>query len=408
MTNPFSPGADTVPAVWAGRSQQVREWDDVVRPRLTAGLPERGRTILGEAGLGKSSLVRRIAAQAHHQGDWVTRQLRVPSGTDPLKKVASALLELADVAGLPTHRDRRLTETLSRVEHLSAAGVAVGLRHPDGPEAYSALTGLLIAIGEQALARDVVVLIHLDEVQNITDASVLSQLLICLGDTLAHQVTVTAPGGLALERHLPIAVYLTGLPDFADMASAKKGATFARRFATTRLEPLTDDDLRLALHPFVDPGWEVALPEGGRGVVHLEPQAVDAIVDCAQGEPFLFQLSGERAWYAGTGNVITAEEVRRGWLTSISEAVSHVERILERLPDQERRMVHTMASLPPAERTLNQIARAMGAPGGAQVGPTAQRLDTARGIIRRGSPYTFRHRAIEAYLTRGWPHLTTP
>lgn len=36
-------------------------------------------------------------------------------------------------------------------------------------------------------------------------------------------------------------------------------------------------------------------------------------------------------------------------------------------------------------------------------GATARRLDTSRGIISRGKRYSFRHRAIEAYLTTGWP-----
>lgn len=35
--------------------------------------------------------------------------------------------------------------------------------------------------------------------------------------------------------------------------------------------------------------------------------------------------------------------------------------------------------------------------------PTAQRLDTVRGIIDRAKPDSFRHRAVEAYLTSDWP-----
>lgn len=105
LNNPFSPGSDIVPEVWAGRTEQLSDWQNVVRPRRLAGLPERGRTILGEPGLGKSSLVRRIAQDAEARGDWVTPQLRIPSGTDPLKSVANALLDLAAQAGLPSSRE---------------------------------------------------------------------------------------------------------------------------------------------------------------------------------------------------------------------------------------------------------------------------------------------------------------
>ncbi|MDH6238225.1 hypothetical protein [Cryobacterium sp. CG_9.6] len=38
-------------------------------------------------------------------------------------------------------------------------------------------------------------------------------------------------------------------------------------------------------------------------------------------------------------------------------------------------------------------------------GPTSQRLDSVRGIIERGKPYSFRHRAVEAYLTSDWPNV---
>ena len=104
LDSPFSPGSDTVPHVWAGRVEQLSDWRDVVRPRRRAGVHERGRTILGEAGSGKSALVRKIAHSAAAEGDWTTPQLRIPSGTDPVKRVASALLRLASDAGPTAQR----------------------------------------------------------------------------------------------------------------------------------------------------------------------------------------------------------------------------------------------------------------------------------------------------------------
>ncbi|PZF56724.1 hypothetical protein DEJ23_09190 [Curtobacterium sp. MCSS17_008] len=35
----------------------------------------------------------------------------------------------------------------------------------------------------------------------------------------------------------------------------------------------------------------------------------------------------------------------------------------------------------------------------------SQRLDTVRGIIDRGKSYSFRNRAVEAYLSTDWPHV---
>ena len=405
--SPFSPGSDTVPEVWAGRTSHLSDWRDVLRPRRAAGLHERGRTILGEAGSGKSSLVRRIAREASQSGDWATPQLRIPSGTDPLKRVASALLDLSAAAGLAAAREQRIGDLLRRVETVAASGVSLSMRAQDGPEPYTALTDLLIEIGRAAIRRgDVMVVIHIDEVQNIGDENARSQLLIALGDALTHEETVDVPGGLQIERGLPIAVYLTGLPEFADMTGARKGATFARRFRTTTLGAIDDGALTSALQPFVTEGWPIADDAGGVGRVFMEPAAQRAVVELARGEPFLFQLAGERAWYAGTDDLITAEHVRTGWRDAAPEAEAHVQRILDRLPPRERHFLESMAALPPEERTLTNIARSMGYERTTDAGPTAQRLDLTRGIIRRGRPYDFRHRAVGAYLTSEWPWLS--
>ena len=404
LDSPFSPGSDTVPKVWAGRTSQLNDWRDVLRPRRLAGIHERGRTILGEAGSGKSSLVRRIAREATEAGDWATPQLRIPSGTDPIKRVASALLDLSSTAGLSSAREKRIGDLLRRVETVAASGISLSVRAQDGPEPYTALTELLIEIGRAAMRRqNVMVMLHIDEVQNIADEHARSQLLIALGDALAYEETVALPGGPQVDLALPIAVYLTGLPEFEGMAGAQAGAAFARRFQTVTLDAIDDADLTAALQTFVTEGWPVATEAGGAERVFLAADAQRAIVERARGEPFLFQLAGERAWYAGTDNLITAEHVKAGWRNAAPEAEAHVQRILDRLPARERQFIEAMAELAPEERSLTNIARKAGYEKATDAGPTAQRLDRTRRIIRRGRPYRFRHRAVEARLTSDWP-----
>ena len=404
LDSPFSPGSDTVPKVWAGRTSQLNDWRDVLRPRRLAGIHERGRTILGEAGSGKSSLVRRIAREATEAGDWATPQLRIPSGTDPITRVASALLDLSSTAGLSSAREKRIGDLLRRVETVAASGISLSVRAQDGPEPYTALTELLIEIGRAAMRRqNVMVMLHIDEVQNIADEHARSQLLIALGDALAYEETVALPGGPQVDLALPIAVYLTGLPEFEDMAGAQAGAAFARRFQTVTLDAIDDADLTAALQTFVTEGWPVATEAGGAERVFLAADAQRAIVERARGEPFLFQLAGERAWYAGTDNLITAEHVKAGWRNAAPEAEAHVQRILDRLPARERQFIEAMAELAPEERSLTNIARKAGYEKATDAGPTAQRLDRTRRIIHRGRPYRFRHRAVEARLTSDWP-----
>lgn len=406
LNSPFLPGSDLNPEVWAGRVEQLSDWRDIVRPRRRAGLYERGRTIVGEAGLGKSSLVRRIAQDETARGSWVTPQLRIPSGTDPLKLVATAILALAEQANLRTSTDRRVGTLINRVESVAAAGMSLTLRQVEGPEPFTALSRLIIEVGREATRHhDVMVLIHIDEVQNIADENALSQLLIALGDALSHEDTVAAPGGHLVSRVLPVAVYLTGLPEFIERAGAQKGATFARRFKTTTLTAIEDAEIEAALHPFVVEGWEIPNNAGGTSRVFMEQAAADTIIELCHGEPFLFQLAGEKAWYAGTELLITRQDVLTGWRTAENEAVNHVERILNRLPGREREFVETMAELDRDDRTLTRIAADMGFPRVTAAGPTSQRLDTVRGIIRRGKPYTFQHRAVEAFLTSEWPRI---
>jgi AAA ATPase domain len=405
VDNPFQPGSDIVPEIWAGRTRQLSDWRDVLRPRLVAGLFEGGRTILGEPGLGKSSLVRRIADDAAQHGDWATPQIRIALGTDPLQRLAAELLRIADQAGLSARREARIKELLSRVQSLSVAGYGVGLREAKGQEPHVALTDLLEEIGRAAIDKGNVVLIHLDEIQNITDEAALSQLLIALGDAITREVEVSIPSLGVVKRFLPIAVYLTGLPEFEDLAGTRKGATFTRRFETTILAPIDDNDLRAALRPLVVTGREVPDDNGGIGRIHMTPEAAEAIVDVSRGEPFLFQLAGKQAWNAGSGDVVTEDEVIEGWQSSVAQATAHVERILNRLPQREREFLEAMAGLAPENRQLTQIAATAGFTKTTDAGPSSMRLDRVRGIIKRGKPYTFRHRAVEAFLTSDWPEF---
>ena len=135
----------------------------------------------------------------------------------------------------------------------------------------------------------------------------------------------------------------------------------------------------------------------------MEPAAQRAIIELSCGEPFLFQLAGQRAWYAGADDLITAEHVMAGWRDAATEAEAHVQRILERLPERERQFIEVMADLDPEDRNLTTIASIMGYQRATDAGPTAQRLDMTRRIILRGRKYRFRHRAVEAYLTSDWP-----
>ena len=389
--NPFLPGSDAVPEVWAGRDGELAEARDVVAVRRLAGVHERGRAVLGEFGIGKSVLVNRVAREARAAGHWLVPSVRVPLGVDPLGLLLAALADLQDddtVGGALGTASGRLAQ---RVEEVTLPVVGGGLRlRPDETDVprHRLLRDALVDVATAARGtRDAehpdgrLVVVRLDEVQNIRDPAALSQLLTALGDALEATTSEVDVAGIERRRALPLAVYLSGLPDLSRLAAAA-GATFSRRFRVWDLEPLTEPELRTALLPFTTTGWPVRGDDGPRSV-HLEPAGVDALLAVCLGDPFLFQLAGEAAWNAGRGPVITEEEVRRGWAGARREVSRYVASRLEGLSDLQLSYLQAAADLDPQERTAAAVAGALGRPGAAALGSTAAALDTARGLLRR-------------------------
>jgi hypothetical protein len=396
MNDPFTPGSDHVPQVWAGRRQQLAEFAAEVRPRRLAGLYERGRLFLGEPGVGKSVLARRIAQMAEEDGDWVTEQIRLPRGVDPFQLLAEGLLDVAQTHAPHLSRDRKFDDLIARVELLSVSGIQIGLRAPSGRPAHRELYDLIVALAGQASRAGQMLLIHLDEVQNLDVAEHASAVLTCLGDALNHVTTRALPGGGEQDDHLPLAVYLTGLPEFGDAATARQGATFTRRFATTLLRPMAEEDLHEALAPLVA-GHTVPDEHGNIATVTLARDAAAAIVAASYQDPFLFQLVGYRAWLATpTASMITRADVADALERVDEEVVLHVDRLLARLAGLQLGFVTAMVSLPAGERSLTAIAGTLGRDA-AGLGSTTQALE-AKGVIERGRPYRLLTPAIEARL----------
>lgn len=397
---PFSPGADTVPDIWAGRVAELSDWHERLLPRRRVGIDERGRTVLGEAGIGKSALTGRITAAARRDGHVVLPSVRVPQGVSALALLAEAVADTADEHGLAT--EQRVAGWLRRLRQVGAGGVSVTVDPPEQLPLHRAVFHTLVELARLAGRDDRVVLVRIDEAQN-ADAEALSQLLVALGDALAYTHEATDVAGTTHDVSLPLVVYLTALPEFHDLATAKAGATFGRRFAPMTLGPIDDVELRQALSSFLRDGWEVVGPDGPARVV-AESAAVDRLLMHVLGDPFLFQLAGQYAWEAGTSQVITQEDVDAGWQDAAAEARRHVSRMLDRVPDRERGVLDAMAALEPDDRSAHNIARALGHDSSTKIGSATRRLEDVRGLIVRGHDrYQFTSRTIGAYLRGSWP-----
>ena len=286
-------------------------------PRRQAGLFERGRTYLGDPGLGKSVLVNRIAEERRGAGDLVAGPLRLARGRDPLAALAAALRPLVESG---ERIAAELTDALARVREVGLLGARVGIAARKD-DRYASLDDLLAGLARFALSTSRLLVVRIDEVQNL-GSDPLSQLLTLLGDLLERRAPATDVTGATIERYLPVVVLLSGLPQFPERA-AEAGATFSRRFATTYLEPFGDDEVRAALTFAFQDGFAV-LTDDGPATVAMEVAAREELVDRCLGDPFLFQLGGAAAWDAGTGPVITAEDVRAGWKRVRREVDAHV------------------------------------------------------------------------------------
>ncbi|CAN5375771.1 hypothetical protein BH23ACT9_BH23ACT9_39830 [soil metagenome] len=401
LNNPFAPGSGVVPQIWVGRDHELADIGGRLVPRRSALLFERGRTYLGDPGMGKSVLVNRIAEERRQDGDLVADPLRLARGRDPLAALAGALRTLISTGERVATELRRAAR---RVGDVGLLGVSVG-RAPVEEDRYAAMAELLVQLGHLARARESLLVIRVDEVQNATGDG-LSQLLTLLGDLLEHQVTATVLGE-QVQQHLPVIVLLSGLPQFAQQA-ADAGATFSRRFATFDLEPFTDDEVRAALTFAFAEGVEV-LTEAGPDRVMLQHGAIDALVRHCLGDPFLFQLAGAAAWDAGTDAIITAQDVADGWGRARREVEAHVRGRTAGLTDLQLQVLTATAVLTTAGAggggegmavDGSAIARELGRQSSSRIGSTLQALVTKRLLARDPGGYRVVSRAVARHLVR--------
>lgn len=390
LNNPFEPGSGAVPRVWIGRELELADVRDRLLPRRSHGLFERGRTYLGDPGTGKSVLVNRIAEERAADGDMVALPLRLARGRDPLAALAGSVRHLVPTG---TRVADHVADAVARVTDVGLFGASLH-RDASTEDRYGSLVALLAALAVQAGEEDRILLLRVDEVQNLRGDE-LSQLLTVIGDLLeARTVVRGADGKDHLEYH-PVIVLLSGLPGFPGHA-ADAGATFSRRFATTYLEPFSDDEVRAGLAYAFDEGFEV-LTDDGPGRVHFDRDGREELVDRCAGDPFLFQLAGAAAWDADTGPVITEADVEAGWSRVRREVRAYVRSKIDGLTELQLAVLTSAARQDgPSDGTT--IARAMGRTSSANIGSTLQGLTDKRLLRLDADGYRVVSRALAREL----------
>lgn len=401
VNNPFAPGWSK-PPVWAGRRNIVEEFTEVILPRVRAGVKEAPRLIQDERGMGKTALLEVLADEARDRDLGVVRLAGV-SGERTVRVLArqlAAVLVAFDAASALTAAVRG---GVSRMAGLTAGPFSMEL-HPgptndgaiDSVELADALVAAATAAGAKGGSQPrgggaLVVLI--DEVQNI-DVGQLAVIFSALQRAMQHTVEVGAhPTGGSVWVHVPIILWVAGLP--GSLSRFKQaGTTFGECCELVDFGPLSEEDIREVCLTFTE--------RNSIGVAFDGP-AIDAFVDAVGGYPHAFQLIGKEAWNAGTGPLITAEDVAVG----VDRVEPHMrERYAARLAglsDDQRRYLIAVAGLPAAERTPTKACRAFRndpAAKASQCGSLSQRLVEYHQVLRSDNHglLSFTLRGMDAYL----------
>jgi hypothetical protein len=327
---PYTPGYGMEPPLLAGRDELLgRTWE-----ALKAGprRPDFHQAWTGERGVGKTVAAQVIADRTAKELGWaVVRHQAVP-GEGTLQALMSHLPEALGAWGRRGREFRQLEKEVTLRVNLGVVSVATTLRA--GPEATpvtSAFEGLVRQVGAFASKNTTGLLLTLDEAQVMDQEASLSAL---------SRALQTA----RVER-LPVAVIFTGLPSLQERLSG--AGTYIRRIQKYELGALSPDASRLAL---VEPA--------ARHGVLFSPEALNVLVEQADGGPYYVQLFGYYAWKAaGAANEITAAHAKAGLQDAYAQLDWEFKPTWAKLSPLERRYVLVVAEVGMHDATTEQVAR---------------------------------------------------
>lgn len=392
-TNPFTPGYGAVPRVWAGRAQEFHEFDAVILERVRRGVYEQARLVTGDRGVGKTVFLAHLADDANAQGHWpveVAARRGDAVARDLMARIAETLAARNAAAAL-THGASEALRRIAGVQ-VGATGVRLEVRPPAAPDSIDrgrAVADLLIEAARLARDRGAVLVLLLDEMQNASE-SALGDLCHALQHAQSAADIEIGPRGERLRRHLPLVVYLAGLPGLPDQIR-RAGATFFERVAHLDFGLLREPEVREALIAFAD-----------HEDVVLDEQALDGMVEAIGGYPYFLHVVGTRVWQAGDGLVITAAEAEAGIATARRDVTRLYDERLRGLGEVSHDWLVAAAAVEPDERTVGAVAARLGSTSD-HYGWVVSAL-TQQGLIRpaagRGR-FAFALPGLDAHLRSG-------
>lgn len=226
----------------------------------------------------------------------------------------------------------------------------------------------LVEAGTLARGQGVALLLMVDEAQNASEAA-FGALWHALQEAQGTAEVERGPRGERLRRHLPLAVYVAGLPGVLELGR-RAGVTFSERVAHLDFGLLPPADVRDALTAFA-----------ANADVAFDDEAADRMVALVGGYPYFLHLLGRRVWRAGSGPVVTLAEVEAGWRDAQPDLAAFYGERLRPLGELQHDWLLAAAALGVDERTSGAVAARLGRPVAA-LGSTVAGL-LGHGLVRR-------------------------
>lgn len=355
MVNPFTPGFGRSPAILAGRSTALADFDAALRGEL----PEQRATLIsGARGIGKTVLLSEFEAKARDAG-WSLLPLHTGSSSlsDELRATAVARLRELDPDAVASHLTGAGASGFS-------ASRSVTDRYAGQDEPLGDLLDRLAALA----ARDGHgVMIALDEVQSVDRAQL-------------HEVSQHIQD--LMRRHGQIVFVAAGILSGVSKLLDHEKTTFLRRAHRLELGPV---DIGTAAEAI-----RMTVADTERSIT---PEAAVRAGEISQGYPYLIQLAGSKAWRAaGDAPTIELEDVQGTRDAVVAEMI---------------RNVHGPALRDLSPRKRDYLEAMLEDEGPSNVGDIARRL----GVDPRYQS-TYRERLIEDDLiepaSRGYVRLSLP
>ncbi|MFA5522351.1 MAG: ATP-binding protein [Castellaniella sp.] len=363
ITNPYAPGAGTMPPELAGRDA-IRDRVRICLARFATGKSDKSILMVGLRGVGKTVLLDQMRRDAEAQGIHTIRieapeDRSLPAMLAPQLRIALLRLSRMERAREGARKGLRALAGFVGALKASYGDIEVGIDAEslpglaDNGDLESDLSDLLQSAGEAAKSAGTALVLFIDEMQYINEKE--------FGALIA-----------ALHRcnhnNLPLTVVGAGLPQL--LARAGNAKSYAERLFDFPMIGALDKNAA---------SDAITKPAAAEGVI-IEKNAVRRIVEHTRGYAYFLQEWGKHSWDAADESPITLEDVESATGTAVAALDESFFRVrLDRLTPAEKRYMRAMAALGPGPHRSGDIADVLGQKV-TSLGPTRNNL-IAKGMV---------------------------